>query len=63
MIDVPLNRNFALATVGIALIIVIWMYTSTLLAVGTGAVLVLVALYIAYVVLYRVDRFLKHGGI
>lgn len=63
MIDIPLNRNLLLLTVGIVLITVIWLYTSTLMAVGTGAILVLIALYVAYVVLYRIDRFLKHGGI
>jgi|AntDeeMetagen681_2_1112603.scaffolds.fasta_scaffold00164_8 uncharacterized membrane protein HdeD (DUF308 family) len=59
----PNTLRGILALIAAVLFVIIGLYTTTIGAVLVGGVLLVVGTYAIYVVLFRVDSWLKHGSL
>lgn len=55
----PNTSKGVLIALGAVAVVVIWLYATTLLTVGLGALLVAVVVYTVYVIGVRVNRFFR----
>ncbi|MCL9818328.1 hypothetical protein [Natronocalculus amylovorans] len=60
---IPTSITGWIALFGVIVFIIIALYATTAWTIVVGGLLLILGGYIAYVVLYRVDRLLKHGSL